>query len=341
MDFLNNLNPNATAGAIASGEWQGIGGRLEVNSMRPHSGLHANALLRRHEWEAIDRTVVDVARTELNVVQDIINAGLTRELGGLGSTVAVWEQLKDMNSAEVYMDAPTRIDEDRVGFTPVYTPVPIIGKPFRVSARQLEASRRMGEGLDMTQTTVATRKVRDRLENMTMNGEAGIAVNYEGSNRSIYGLTTQPSRLTDTAGNYGGGDFGTEGNGYSTINGQIGALKAAGFMGPYGCYVGRTQHTQLGKRHTDGSGKSELMTIRENLTDLLYIKPSDVLADGSVVVFQMTRDVVEFAIAQDFTTVQWSSFGGMVDHFLVMTAMVPLVKDTEAGACGISHAIAA
>lgn len=328
-------------GILTLDQWQAAGGRLNINSMRPHIGVHANALLRRHDWEDIDRSVVDVARTQLNVVSDLTAAGLVRPLGGLGSTVAVYEKLNDMSAADVHMDVPTSIDEDRVAFTPQYVPVPIHSKPFRVSARQLDASRRMGDGLDTTQTQVATRKVADSMEGMTVNGDTSVAINYESSVRTIYGFTTEPNRNSDTASNFGGGDFDTEGNGYDTINGMINTLKADGFYGPYGCYVSRTQHGQLMKRHTDGSGLSEVRAIRENLEDLQYIKASDELADGNLIVFQLSKDVVELAIAQDITTVQWNSMGGLVEYFIVMAAFVPLIKSAADGKSGVAHATGA
>lgn len=62
--------------------------------LRPHIGMRHNAamlhnaLLRKDEWLEIDRVVLETAKTELVVVQDLVTQGLTKQLGGLGSKVS-------------------------------------------------------------------------------------------------------------------------------------------------------------------------------------------------------------------------------------------------------------
>jgi uncharacterized linocin/CFP29 family protein len=316
-------------------EYLALGGRLNINSMRPTIGVHQNALLRKNEWEEIDAAVVDVARTSLNGIADLVAYGLVRPLGGLGTIMSTYEQLGDMSAANISMEGVDG-EKDRTTFTPQSIPVPLIHKEFTLSLRHLEASRRMGEGLDLTQVRTATRKVRDAAEGLLFNGTGKVQV----GGYTIYGYTTHTKRITDTATNFGGGDFGTAGNGYKTIVGMINQLAAKGFFGPYGVYVSRVQYGQLLNQYGN-LDRSELAVILLSIPNLAFVKASDVLADGNLVVVQLTSDVVDLALAQDITAVQWDEKGGMLSNFRVMGAMVPRVKFDANSACGVAHATGA
>ena len=317
---------------------------LDVNTQRPfiegvgHVQFQGNALLRRYDWEVIDQKVIDIARTPLTVTNDLRNFGLVEPLGGLGTMVTTYERGSDMSAADIDMAADTDGQADAVAFSPVSIPVPIVHKGFTINMRMVEASRRSGTPLDTTQVAIATRKVGDALENMIVNGST-----LKSGGNAIYGLTTHPDRSTDTASNYGGGAFTTEGNAHKTIAGMMEALYAQGYMGPYGCYVAMNRIKNLWARHTDGSGKSEVQTILDNLREggLQYIRPSASLADSTVVLFQLTSDVIDLGVAQDMVTVQSETKGSLVANFKVMTAAVPRVKSDASGACGVAHATSA
>lgn len=327
------MDPNAVINNAH--EYLALGGRLSINAMRPTIGVHQNALLRKNEWEEIDAAVLDVARTSLNGVADLVAYGLVRPLGGLGTILSTYEQLSDMSAAEVSMEGTVEGEKDRQTFEPQSIPVPIIHKDFDVSLRHLLASRNFGEGLDMTQARTATRRVRDAAESMLFNGHSKQIAGY-----TIAGYTTHAKRITQTAAAFGGGDFGTSGNGYKTIVGMVNALAAKGFFGPYGVYASRTQYGQLLNQY-GSNDRSELAVILQSVPNVAFLKASDVLADGSVVMVQLTSDVVDLAIAQDITAVQWEEKGGMLQKFRIMTAMVPRIKFDANNACGVAHATSA
>lgn len=324
--------PIETATLDSLQEFLNDGGKLNLNAMRPVRGLHHNALLRKDEWEEVDAAVVDVARTELNGIADLVNANLVKPLGGIGTTISTYEQLGDMDDADVSMDGVVDGNDDRVTFTPQSIPVPILHKDFSLSLRHLEASRRMGESLDTTQVRVATRKVRDTAEAMLFNGHAKDLGGFK-----IYGYTNHPKRTNDTAANFGGGDFGTPGNGYKTITGMINRLAANGYNGPFGVYVSRVQYGELLALYGNND-LSELMVIKNSIPNISFIKASDALADGVTVVVQLTLDVVDLAIAQDIAAVQWDEKGGMLAKFRVMACLVPRVKFASNNKTGLATA---
>jgi uncharacterized linocin/CFP29 family protein len=316
-------------------EAQAFAGNAPVRLMKSGfnvNALRTNALLRAEEWEEIDQAVVDVARATLVGIADLRANGLVHPLGGLGTILSGYELSSDMSDANIDMSGEARGEEDRVEFTQVSVPVPITHKDFRLNIRQLDASRRMGEGLDVTQASVATRKVTEGLENMLFNG-ASFKVNAN----AIYGLTTHPNRNTYVA----AGDFGSISNIFPTVQGMIGAAMADGYYGPYGLYVSPNQYVEMLAIYSDGSGQSALDRCLKNLPGLKFIKPAVKLADGALTLVTLVRDCIDLAVAQDIVPVEWESQGGMVQHFKVLCCMVPRVKADADGHSGIVHATGA
>ena len=127
--------------------------------------LRINTTLRDDEWEQIDQTVLRTFQERLTFIPDMIAAGMTFPLSNpLGTLVVEHEKVGEMTSAEVSMDGVTRDNNDRVVYKQVQTPVPLIHKPFQVTVRNLEASRRRGDMLDTTSVAAASRQVNETLE---------------------------------------------------------------------------------------------------------------------------------------------------------------------------------
>lgn len=292
------------------------------------NALRTNALLREDEWIEVDRAVVDVARATLNGIADLRQYGLIHTLGGLGSILSAYDQQSDMTDANIDMSGVTPGEEDKLDFNQVSVPVPIIHKDFRLNIRQLEASRRLGDGLDVTQPAVATRKVAEALENLLFNGSS-LRVN----GNAIFGYTTHPNRNT-----YNGGDWGTISNIYTNVNEMVAAAEADNYYGPYGLYVATPQYAEARAVYSDGSGQTAIQRCLEAIPQLKFIKPSSFLAAGSAVLVTLVRDVVDLALAQDIVPVEWETQGGFVQHFKTFCAMVPRIKADADGRSGIVHA---
>lgn len=333
------------------------GGRLDLSALRPFlnkqgqpvislpNGVGAdgkpvmqsvpvqNALLRRYEWEQIDAAVLDVVRAPNVALNDFLRLGLTQRLDGLGVIVSTYEQLGDMTEANVSMEGTVKGDKDLAPFIPQSIPVPIIHKDFQLSLRQLEASRRgQGGSLDTTQARVATRKVLDKVDDIIFLGNA----TQVGETNPIYGLTNKPQRIQKTATELTGGDWGTSGNAYKTINGAIALLREKGYYGPYGVYVASTQYAQSNSL-VSGTAVSERSTISQQLPEVSFINQAHKLTDGEGIVMQLSTDVVDIAIAQDTTPVQWDGMGGFMIDFRIFTALTVRVKHDANNSCGIVH----
>lgn len=324
----NGVVPQSVASFLAANN-------LNVNALRLYQGqklgnglvAHA-ALLRKDEWEELDTRLVQEARQRLVGIADLNAAGLTMPLGGLGTLVSQFEKVGDLTEADVNMSGATAGNKDTVDFDLVGVPVPIIHKDFEINIRRLLASRRLGDGLDTTQISIATRRVADKLEEILFNGQD---ITVQGG--TIFGYRTHPDRNTGTA----VGDFGTIVNIFPTVNNMVIAAEADNYFSPYTLYVSKIQFSEMRAVFNDGSGQSAMVRILENIPTITSIKAADVIPDGELVLVTMLPDVVDLAIAQDITVVQWDQMGGMISQFKVMTAQVPRVKSDRRGRSGIVH----
>jgi len=294
--------------------------------------LRTNAVLRKDEWSQIDNALVEVARQRLPLVTALINAGLSFPISnGLGTTILEWEDVSDMEPAEVNMSGVSRAESDTLEFSLKSMPLPIIHKDFTINIRKLEASRTTGQPLDTAQVSLAGRLVAEATENMVIAGHA----TRVGASR-IFGLSNVPnsSAITMTA----LWDTTSVAVDYVTdVLAAIAALQIDFMFGPYTLVVNFTTWNRMQNDYiaTDITGK----TIAQRVADIEgvsgIIVSSNVAANNAFLV-QMTRDVIDEVIGLQPTTVEWETQGGMQKHFKVMSIMIPRVRWTQTLQSGVA-----
>lgn len=309
-------------------------GAVEVRTGR---GMAVNSLLRRDEWQLLDAEVQQAALIRLNGVAHLQSSGLVRPISSMGVLTSQWNQASEMTAASVGMTGRENGERDRVDFKLKGVPIPMIFKEFEISTRELEAARLMGSQLDATHAAAAARVVTEKLEDMLFNGVSSVV--FDGN--TIYGYTTETNRNTDTAANYGGGDWSTISNIVPTVEGMINAAAGDRYFGPFYLYASTTQYNEATlKRFSDGSGQTPAQFINA-IPQIAGFYPSDTLADGSLILVQMTSDVVDWAQHMGVTVVEWMSDNGMVSFFRVIAVAAPRVKSDYNGRSGIVHATGA
>jgi len=307
---------------------------VRVNVGTP--GMVINSMLMENEWVEVERAVLAAAAYPLRVVNDLRARGLTAPLGSVGSLEARWYTSSQITRSTVNMTGRGRAERDLPENLQDGVPVPVIFKEFSVDWRTLEASRRLGDGLDMTTLTEATRVVAEDLESLVVNGNSSIQLN----GRPIYGLRSHPKRKTDTAANFGGGDWGTTTNVLSTVRGMVNAANLQHNYGPFVLYVSQLQYNEAAlNRYADGSGETPLDSIsRLPMIQSVIALPSEVLPDGELLLLQPTRDYIEFAEAMSIQVREWTSGDGLESMFKVMTIATPKIKARQGNETGIVHA---
>jgi hypothetical protein len=348
MDILMN---GAAFGSVAQ-RLQAAG--MSVQSLRPwvendgksyinlNGAAHmvVNATLRKDEWKHYDTAILKAAQDRLVAVADLERRGLVYTIGnGLGKTVLEYEDVGDINDAEVSMDGAQRSKNDAVDFGIKYLPLPIVHKGFTINARVLAASRTTGDALDVTMGMLAGIKVAEKIEGMLMNGLTIGGVNYTFGGGTIYGYTNHPNRnlVTLTAAWTASAATG------ATICGDVMSMKQSLLndkkYGPYVLYIPALYETELDKDYVAGYPK----TIRQRIMEIggiEAIRVSDTLAANNVVLVSMSASTVRLVKGMEITPVEWQTEGNMLHHFKVMGIQVPQVRADQDGKCGICHASA-
>lgn len=300
------------------------------------NNLQINSQLRESEWVSLDEAIIEAARYPLKGINDLRSSGLTVRIGSLGVFSRQWYMSSDVTRPTVSMTGQAR-NLDRVDFKTASAPIPFVRKDFTFDARTLEASRRMGSSLEVSNATEASRVVAEEMEKILFNGASNIVVN----GAPLYGYLNHPNRNTDTAGNYGGGDWGTIGNILPTVVGMITALQGDGHYGPYRVYIAQTQFNQAAFSFYGNDSNISALSRILSLPGVQSADASPELADGQVLVVQMTRDVIEWADALDIQVREWTSGDGLTSNFAVLAVGAPLVKAKYGGQSGIAVATGA
>lgn len=285
-----------------------------------------NATLRKDAWKAMDEAILKVARERLRAADDINAAGLVHNVNGMSQTQLDYEEGTDLGPAELTMDAINRTNNDRPEFTLRSLPLPIIHKDFQLNKRALDASRNSGSPLDTYNVEQCTRRVAEKLEDLVLIGSS----TYTFAGNALYGYTDFPQRQTGSLS--GDWDTLTEDStgtvGERIKNDVLGMIQLnvnANFFGPYILYIPKAYQETMQKdynQYKDKTIKQKLMDI-DGLSD---VRVADRLTADTVVLVQMSSDVVRMVKGLPFTVIQWGEEGGLALNYKVMTLQVPQLR---------------
>ena len=306
-------------------------GKIESYQAIP---INTNATLRRDEWKSLDAALLAISEKRMGGIEDLISRGLIYNLGNaMGTTVLEWHSQSDAMEADLTMDGVTRTQGDRPNYATNYLPIPIIHVDYEINARELAASRKLGNPLDTTSAERAGRKVSEKLENMLFTDTT-----YPFGGGTIYSYLNHPDRNLETLAQ----DWDASGKTGAEIRADVINMKQASInklhYGPWALYIPTAYETKMDEDY-DVSGAS-LMTIRERLLKIggiTGIKVIDSLTANNVILAQMTSDVVRLVRGMGLTNVQWGVEGNMITKYKVMTIQVPQIRSDQDGNSGIVH----
>jgi uncharacterized linocin/CFP29 family protein len=305
-------------------------GQVQVVSER---GIVVNSLLRKDEWQLLDREIQKAATIRVTAVNDVKAKNLVIPIGSLGVLTTQFSQQSEMTSAARNMTGQATGERDRLEHLIKGRPIPITYKEFNIPKRQLEASRLLNTSLDTTTAEAAAVVVAESLQDLLVNGDTSVVFGGD----TIYGYRTEPNRNTGTAAGLGGGDFGTLSNIIPTVKGMIAAVTSDRYYGKYILYLAPNQHVEVTTQfYSDGNPETPYERIMR-IEQIEAVKACDALPDGEGLLIQMTKNVVDWAEHMQPTVVEWLSGDGMMAHFKVMAVATPRVKSDFNGNSGIYH----
>lgn len=360
---LININGSGTQ---AQGQFANefVANGLSINSMKPYLGrdgrtyitvcmgdpkkmesykaipINANATLRKDEWKELDTAILEVSRERLGGVQDLIDKGLTYNLGNaMGTTMLEHHDISDFGEAELTMDGVSRHRNDRPNYQHNYLPIPIISMDYEINLRALEASRKLGNPVDVTTAERAARRVNEKLEDLLFTNVTYSFGEKDARNRNtIYSYLNHPDRNIMPIGTHWD-DLNS--NIGKTIVEQVNKMKQtsinARHYGPWMLYIPTNYETIL---DLDYDSTTPGTTIRERILKIAGIsgiKVVDRMATDNVILVQMTKDVVRLVRGIPLQNVQWKSEGNFITNYKVMTIQVPQIRSDQNGKSGIVH----
>jgi hypothetical protein len=310
-------------------------GRLTANGAPEYKAFVTNApaTLRKDQWIQLDTAVVRAAQSRLSAVADLRSRGLVTNIpDGLGTISLEYEKQSDITAATISMDPVRQGLNDRPEYTLHSLPLPVIHKDFQFTLRQVLASRnRPGTAVDTTTAELAGRKVAEEAERLLL----GESSTYAYGGGTVYGYKNFPQRLTKAL------TAPTAANHPTTVSEVIAMRElsvANQFYGPWVLYYSPAWYGFMDEDYS--TTLNQAWTLRQRLQaieGIQAIKPCDFLSGTTLLLVQMTSDVVREVIGMDITTVQWESHGGMMLNFKVMAIMVPQLRSEYSGKTGIVH----
>jgi uncharacterized linocin/CFP29 family protein len=308
---------------------QSVAQLLLNNNMDPQC-LRTNATLRKDEWIAFDDTVMEIARDSLVITRRLMSLGLSTRLANpMGHTRLEWQRSTDMTPAELTMSGLSPAQNDRLEFDYQGMPVPIIHKDFNLNVRHLAASRNGGTPIDTLQSAIATRKVSELIEYIVVNGATSL-----GSNNTLYGLLNAPQRNTGSV--TASWVTATGAQIVGDVLEMIGLAEGDKMYGPYGLIIPQAAHINMMNDYKAESDDTILERVMA-IPGIQFVLPSTYMTAPNVILFQLSKQVIDIINGFAPMMVTWETNGGMVFNFKVMAIMIPRVRYDTDNNSGIVH----
>lgn len=333
------MEPNVNIGDAQVSSFQemldakGYGGSVASKLLRNNMNvkcLRTNETLLHEEWLEIDKAVIEAAHLRQVGIADLRSRGLVYNMNGMAKSVLAYQDMSDIEGANVSMDGVTPGERDRPQYNINYLPLPIIFKDFSFSLRELQESRNGSQPLDTTMAAAAANKVIEKAEEWLFQGSS--AFTYGGG--TIRGYQDAPQRTTRAIGTDWASDTGA--NILTDVRNMKQDKINDRHYGDAILYIPTAYETVMDNDFT----VNYPITIRERIlkmTGIQDIKVADQLTAANVMLVQMTANVVRIVEGLPITTVQWSSGDGLRIFFKIMTILIPQVRNDQQNRSGIVH----
>lgn len=311
-------------------------------------------VLSKEQWITLTNIIRGAYRKRLRAWSDLMAASSYGGFDGMSSMVLEYQTVSDAGEAVVDFDGMTEGRNDQPLFKLEGLPLPIIHSDFWFPERFLAISRKNGTRLNTRMAENAGRRVAEMVEKMLIgtvvgpnfgtqaSGTAGIPY---GRTPSVYGYLNHPSRIVKTnvtAPTAGGW---TPNVLVDDVLALIDLLRDAGYYGPFMVYTSTDWDKYLDSDYYTGTGSAlaPTSTLRRRLKEIgevQDIRRLDFLDKATnpftIIVVQMTSDVVQAVNGMDINTVQWPTMGGMRTNFKVMCIQVPLLTPNHDDDLGVA-----
>jgi hypothetical protein len=288
--------------------------------------LRTNNALRDDQWERIDEIVLEEQQDTLQIIGDINDAGLDRDVD-LGAMFASYERASGVGDAHVSMSGEAADEKSRQEFDKVQVPVPFIHQGFSMNARAIRSSEEgSGDALPESAIRAATFEVSRKLEDLVINGS-----NRQLNGETIDGLTNHPDRNTVSGSDWSASND----NIFTDLNNGMEKQEDAEYDAPWYLYVypGGISDLRTQSSNTD----ERVIDIVRQFNELEAVRRTPLLDAGEAVLVKLSQRVVDLAVAADINAIEAESKFGRTVDLQVAGVMAPRVKSDKSGNSGVTH----
>jgi len=299
---------------------------MQVNSMIGNA-----APVHKDVWGVWDRDAVEIQRDVLAVHGDIA-ASATMAMP-IGKLVHYFQTVSDSGNINISLDGRSTAKTDQPLIEYHGTPLPIIDSTYSFGWRQVLAAQTEGYQLDSAARSNAMRRVAEKLEDMTLNGDSAIRVGSD----QLYGLRNHPQRNTRTTGVALNGATGAQW--LAEVTATLGLLHSANFRVPATIYLNWDDWFYAS--NTDFSAQYPNKTILQRVQEvagIASIVPASRVAASEMIAVVKRSDVVQVLNGMPMTARQLVRQNPEDDYnFRVMAASALEIKFDAEGQCGVAH----
>ena len=292
---------------------------------------NANGTLRHEDFMVIQDRIVEVRRRSLNGISDLKSAGLSFGVS-IGEQLVGFENINEFQEANQEMN-PNSYDNNDMTFSESFVPNPITHQSFSVPWRQQGFDYKRSLGM-----TESVRQVAEKLEDTLFNGNAKIAVNFQGTNYPIYGYTNHPDRGQGTI-----SDWTLEANVEKIVPemvDQIGRMWSdQGGVGNKSVVVYVSNDIwNIFQKDYKPTVVGTIMNRVMQIAQIKDVKPAEKLGSKQVMLVEMEARTIELAQASDIITIPHQKTNPMAPQVMTTyAAMIHQIKVDSNGNTGIRH----
>lgn len=240
----------------------------------------ADAPLEPRDWEALDHTVVEVARRTL------VGRRFLGVFGPLGAGVQDldYDLFGGTGAARISVFGETAPDPV-LARRRIHENLPLIYKDFMLFWRDLETARQLDSPLDVSAAAAAASLVAQQEDELIFHGNADLG--YAGL-LTVTGRTTLQAR-----------DWGQAGHGFADVVDARARLLESGFAGPYAVALNPRWFSHLHRVYAN-SGVLEINHLRELATAGVF--QAAALREGEGLIMSVGMQNADLAVGQDLVT---------------------------------------
>jgi len=314
-------------------------GELSVTGMRT-PGFRALSPLMDNAQKLIDKAVLEVGLQRLSFVADLMAEGLVYNLPDpLSVTQLEWYKSNKIGAAQRTMTPSARGENKMPIVLPNRLPIYLTTDGFELDIRTLKMSQRVGTPLDTSIVKQCTRAVNEAIEDAAINGATTLdGQELVDAGYSAPGLLNAPNANTESI---TAADWTTSPDGakcVADVLSMIDTLQGDKKYGPYNLYVGTVIGNAIQNDFSTLKGENTIQSRIEAIQAGgrgIRVRVTDMMPANTIVLVQMTSDVIEVVNGQSPTVIPWTSLDGFTVHNLVMAIMVPRVRSDYDGNSGI------